>query len=105
MKKEILFGDESRTGIVIKYTKSKKSLCVCSGYSRVHGIVIGIEGGTISLQNVSGENRICGITAMDYTGICFHCNRKLETSKENEQGYCEECWEKYTDEMEMIGDD
>lgn len=49
-----------------------------------------------------GENRICGITAEDYMGICFHCKCKLKTSKEKEQGYCEKCWERYTDEMDAI---
>jgi len=41
-------------------------------------------------------------TATDYTGICYHCKQKLKTDKEKEQRYCEECWGKYTDEMDAI---
>ena len=44
----------------------------------------------------------CKITAKDYNDICFHCKRKLKTDKEKEQGYCEKCWEGYTDEMDAI---
>ena len=42
------------------------------------------------------------ITAIDYTGICLHCKQKLKTNKEKKQGYCEECWGRYTDEMEAM---
>ena len=42
------------------------------------------------------------ITATDYTGIYFGCKCKLETNNEKKQGYCEECWERYTDEMDVI---
>lgn len=42
------------------------------------------------------------ITATDYTGICLHCEQNLKTDKEKKQGYCEKCWEKYTDEMDAI---
>ena len=45
------------------------------------------------------------ITAIDFTGICLRCKRKLKTNRENKQGYCEECWEKFTDELDAMYED
>ena len=42
------------------------------------------------------------IRAKDYTGICLHCECKLETKKEKEQNYCEKCWVQYVEEMDAI---
>ena len=42
------------------------------------------------------------IAAFDYTGICMHCKCKLKTKKEINNGYCNECWERYNEEMFAI---
>jgi len=47
-----------------------------------------------------------GNTAIKQEALCEHCGHILKTKKEKEQGYCEDCYDRYNEEMYAIyGDD